>query len=312
VIGPVPSMPAFLSRLPDKLALYETDAYFRDGFEDLTMVAGDSAEEFCHVHALLMLKPDAVVTRRLAPALRWVLANGFAITGATTVTMNRHSIRALWHYGLGAASRDRRDTADLYMTATDCLLVVLSRHHPAEPATVIFNRAKGPADPADCHEGQLRHDLGSFNYQLNLVHAADEAADLVRELAVLCDHDTRLALYRDALAGRDATARAYALASRLEAAVPEANLDLDHALADLATDLTRVPAGTPRSPVAAMRSLLSRIRSGRSRDWRSLLGLADDCGIPVDRWQRIVLATHLLDPYLPGVTSLLPDASASG
>ncbi|MDN3358621.1 nucleoside-diphosphate kinase [Actinomadura sp. DC4] len=303
--GPVP---AFLSSLPDKLALYETDAYFLDGFEDLTTAAGDSAWELCHAHALLLLKPDAVVTRRLAPALRWVLANGFSITGATIVTMDRHSVRALWHYGLGAASRDRRDAADLYMTATDCLLVVLARHSPGEAATVTFNRVKGPADPADCRQGQLRHDLGGFNYQLNLVHAADEPADLVRELAVLCDHDTRMALYRDALAGRDATASAHALAARLEAAAPPADLDLDRTLADLA----RAPAGGPRSSAAAMRSLLSRIRSGRSRDWRSLLGLADDCGIAVSRWQRIVLATYLLDPYLPGVSSLLPDASASG
>jgi nucleoside diphosphate kinase len=300
VLGPAP---AFLSRLPAKLALYETDAYFRDGLEDLTAAAGDAAREFCHGHALLMLKPDAVVTRRLAPALRWVRANGFAITGATTVTMDRHSVRALWHYGLGAASRDRRDAADLYMTATDCLLVILARQDTDEAATVVLNRVKGPADPADCHEGQLRHDLGGFNYQLNLVHAADEPADLVREVGVLCDHDTRMALYHDALAGRDATARAFALASRLESAAPAANLELDRTLADLA----RRAEGAP-----AMRSLLSRIRAGRSRDWRSLLRLADDRGIPVDRWQRIVLATHLLDPHLPGVTSLLPDASAEG
>lgn len=310
MIGSAPAIPAFLSGLPDKLALYGTDVHFREGFEDLTTAAaGDSVEEFCHTHALLMLKPDAVVTRRLVPALRWVLARGFSITGAVTVTMNRHSIRALWHYGLGAASRDRRDAADLYMTATDCLLVILARQGPAEAATVVFNRIKGPANPADCHRGQLRHDLGGFNYQLNLVHAADEPADLVREMGVLCDHGTRMALYRDALAGRDATARAHALAGRLEAAAPAVNPDLDHTLADLATALAQAPDGVP---TAAMRSLLSRIRSGRSRDWRSLVGLAEDCGIPVDRWQRIVLATHLLDPYLPGVTSLLPDASACG
>jgi nucleoside diphosphate kinase len=312
VIAPAPPMPAFLSGLPDKLALYRTDAYFHEGFEDLTTAAGASAEEFCRSHALLLLKPDAVATRRLVPALRWVLASGFSITGATTVTMNRHSIRALWHYGLGAASRDRRDAADLYMTATDCLLVVLARHRPAEAATVTFNRVKGPADPAHCHEGQLRHDLGSLNYQLNLVHAADEPADLVREMGVLCDHETRMALYRDALAGRNAVAGAHTLAGELEAAAPAANLELDRTLADLATHLAHAPAGDPRSPGAAMRSLLSRVRSGRSRDWRALLGLADDCGIPVSRWQRVVLATHLLDPYLPGVTSLLPDASAGG
>lgn len=129
---------------------------------------------------MLLLKPDAVVTRRLAEILRWITARGFAITGVVTVTMDRHAIRALWQYGWNAASRDRRDAADLYVTAGDCLLVVLARPGRREPATLALSRAKGPADVTRCRPGQLRELL---NFQLNLVHTADEPADLLRELA---------------------------------------------------------------------------------------------------------------------------------
>ncbi|MDG4831890.1 nucleoside-diphosphate kinase [Solwaraspora sp. WMMD1047] len=301
-------IPAYLSTLPRKRLLYAVDTYFREGFEDLTQVA-DSAERFCHDHALLLLKPDAVVGRRLGAALRWVIANGFTIVWADAVTIDRHGIRALWQYGLNAASRDRRDAADLYVTASECLLVILAMPGRSRAATLLLSEAKGPADPVGCRPGQLRYDVGSVNYQLNLVHTADEPADLLRELAVLCDHETRLALYRRALAAADRSAEAFDLVRRLEAATPAVRLDIEPTLDELAA-AARAAADAP-DPLPHLLALIARIRAGQSRDWRRLLRLARECGVPVSRWQRIVLATHLLDPYLPGIDSLLPDVSST-
>mgnify|MGYP001325575573 CR=1 FL=1 len=306
-------IPTFLSTMPRKRSLYVADTYFRESFEDLVAVGGGHIERFCHDHALLLLKPDAVVTHRLGAVLRWVLAGGFGIVWARTVSLGRHGIRALWQYGLNAASRDRRDAADLYVTAGECLLVLLALPGRPESASAVLSALKGPADPHRCRPGHLRHDVGSFNYQLNLVHAADEPADLLRELGVLCDHETRSALYRRMLTAAagpvpDARAEAFALAARLEAATPRVDLELDRTLCDLAAAVDERPeAGSPAGELLA---LLGRIRARMSRDWREVLRLAESSGVPVSRWQRIVLATHLLDPYLPGATSLLPDSSA--
>ncbi|MFC4588752.1 nucleoside-diphosphate kinase [Sphaerisporangium corydalis] len=356
-----PWVPAHLSRLVEKRALYAVDTYFRESLEDLTATAAlvsadsvasaDSVERFCRDHALLLLKPDAVATRRLGQALRWVTTRGFSIVGAATVTMNRHAIRALWQYGLNAATRDRRDAADLYVTASDCMLVLLALPGRPEPATLVLSRLKGPADPADCGPGQLRHELGAVNYQLNLVHTADEPADLVRELGVLCDHETRTTLYRRAFTLRDATSDAqgtadtasaahimadaasdahimadaasaahvmadaasdaYAMAERLEAATPAADLSLDRTLEHLAGLAATVRRTDPdrRSRSRELSALITRVREGRSRDWRRLLALAGEAGVPVTRWQRVILATYLLDPHVPGAAGLLPDAS---
>lgn len=314
-----PEIPTYLSRLPQKRLLYAVDTYFRESFEDLTRVADLSTERFCHDHALLLLKPDAVVARRLGAVLRWVIASGFTIVCADVVTIDRHGIRALWQYGLNAASRDRRDAADLYVTASDCLLLILALPGRPRAATLVLSEAKGPADPVGCRPGQLRHDIGSFNYQLNLVHTADEPADLLRELAVLCDHETRLTLYRRTLAGRDHTAEAFALVRRLEEATPAVDLRIERTLDDLASAAVGIathPAGKarigdPPGPWPELMALIGCIRAGESRDWRRLVRLAEECGVPVSRWQRIVLATHLLDPYVPGATSLLPDSSST-
>nr|MDT0659627.1 nucleoside-diphosphate kinase [Micromonospora sp. DSM 115978] len=304
-------IPAYLSTLPRKRLLYAADTYFREGYEDLTQVAARGTERFCHDHALLLLKPDAVVARRLGAVLRWVIANGFTIVWADAVTIDRHGIRALWQYGLNAASRDRRDAADLYVTASECLLVVLASPGGPRAATLQLSEAKGPADPVGCRPGQLRYDVGSVNYQLNLVHTADEPADLLRELAVLCDHETRLALYRNTLAAADRSAEAFDLVRRLEAATPAVELGIEATLDDLAEAAVRTAVGDPPGPWSQFFALLGRVRVGQSRDWRTLLRLARECGIPVSRWQCIILATHLLDPYLPGVDSMLPDASST-
>ncbi|GIG92943.1 nucleoside-diphosphate kinase [Plantactinospora endophytica] len=308
-------IPAFLSTLPRKRSLYAVDTYFRESFEDLVAVGGGRIEEFCHDHALLLLKPDAVVSRRLGPVLRWVLAYGFSIVWAATVTIDRHGVRALWQYGLNAASRDRRDAADLYVTACECLLLLLALPGRPEPASLVLSAAKGPADPVRCRPGQLRYDVGSFNYQLNLVHAADEPADLLRELAVLCTHETRAGLFRrlggSAGPAPDGRSEAFALADRLEAATPEVDLELDRTLGELEeVARTRRPDASGRA-TGELVSLIARIRARCSTDWRTVLRLAESTGVPVSRWQRIVLATHLLDPYVPGATSLLPDTSTA-
>lgn len=305
-------IPAFLSRLPRKRSLYAVDTYFRESFEDLAAIGGGRIEQFCHDHALLLVKPDAVVTRRLGTVLRWVLGYGFSIVWAATVTIDRHGVRALWQYGLNAASRDRRDAADLYVTACECLLLLLALPGRTEPASLVLSAVKGPADPVRCRPGQLRYDVGSFNYQLNLVHAADEPADLLRELAVLCNHDTRAALYRRTLehpVAPDGRSEAFALVDRLEAATPEVDLELDRTLRELAevAETRRDGSGTAAGELV---SLIGRVRGRCSRDWRGLVRLAESSGVPVSRWQRIVLATHLLDPYVPGTTSLLPDSSS--
>ena len=150
---PSQTIPQFLTELPAKRALYTTDIYFQESYQDLVVVAGDSLEKFCRNHALLLLKPDAIVTRKTRKILRWVIENGFRITGAVSVALNRHAVRGLWQYVLNTASRDHINAVDLHITAGECLLFILANPEQGEPATLALTRAKGPASPAACRPG---------------------------------------------------------------------------------------------------------------------------------------------------------------
>jgi nucleoside diphosphate kinase len=296
--------PRSLTTDPEKGRLYGVDVYFREGWEDLLRALGELAPDFCRRQATVLCKPDAVVAHKLLATLRWLEDQGYELVEARRLRLDRHGIRALWQYGWNSASRDRRDAADLYMTTTDCLLVLVARSRRPWPATVVLSTAKGPARPQQCRPGQLRRDLGSHNYQLNFVHTPDEPADMIRELAVLGDVEQRTASYEAARAGRRQRAEVYALAAAMEAEHPVQHLGFAAVLSAVESAAAAAAASPP------LRTLFAAIRDGRSRDWRELLRLLDDSGVEVTRWQRIVLATQLLNPDRPGAGPLLRDMSA--
>lgn len=287
------------------------DTYFRDSWEDLTGVAGKDAVSVAGAHALLLLKPDAVVRGRLCTALDWLAARGWRTAYAQRFRVNRWAIRAFWHYQWNTASRDRREMADLYMTATDSLLLVLRAPGADEWATTTLTRHKGTSDPARCRPGQLRHALGTLNQQLNLVHSADEPVDLVREIGICCTGAERALAYRAMVAGTDGERPARRLARTLEAEYERVDLSLAGTVARLHARVDgAVRAGSRHGDRDRLRRRLADVRDGRSTGWRSVTVLAERSGVALTRWDRVVLGTYLLDPTLPGVVPLVPDASA--
>lgn len=304
-------LPERLTRLESKQVLYAVDTYFRETWEDLRQVAGDRALELCERHALLLLKPDAVVRHRLHAALDWLEEHELQVVGALRVHVHRWAVRALWQYQWNAATRDRRDVADLYMPACDSLLLLVRAPNGEPPATLALTLMKGPAEPAGCRPGQLRYTLGTYNQQLNLVHTADEPADLVRELGICSDGPTRLRLLSAVLQARPAAGKARRLASDLEAEQAPRDLTLTGAVSALHAALASRPLRRGHRAAEALRARLDAVLAGTSRDWRGVVALAEGCGLHVSDWQRVVLGTYLLEPSIKGVETVIPDASTS-
>ena len=290
-----------------KRRLYAVDSYFRDSWEDLRQVAGEDAVSLASRHALLLLKPDAVVRRRLSGALEWLTARGWRVVHANRFRVNRWAVRALWQYQWNTATRDRRDIADLYMPATDSLVLLLRAPTVAEWACSTLTRVKGGSDPAGCRPGDLRYVLGTLNQQLNLVHSADEPADLVREIGVCWTAAERAEVYEGIAGGVDVAAKARSLAAELESEHARLDLSLSATVTGL---LRRIDARTDgRDGARDLRRRLVGILADEPSAWRDVVALADQYGVPLSRWERVVLGTFLLVPTLDGVVPLVPDAS---
>ncbi|MGC9665090.1 AfsA-related hotdog domain-containing protein [Planosporangium sp. 12N6] len=303
ILGPAHAapVPESLSVSAAKRALFAVDSYFRDSWEDLCELPADDVDRILRHHALLLLKPDAVVGRRLETAAGWLARQG-TVVAAERVRLDRHTIRAMWQYQWNVASRDRRDLADLLCHGDgDSLLLVVRMPPDTRPATARLSAAKGPADPARRTPGQLRHLLGNENFLLNFVHAADEPADLVREIGVLFDAPERRRLYRQLRRGADATAAVETAVRDLYERTPARDLTLSGLLSRQyrRLDGRRGPA------VRELAAALSATDAGLNADWRGLCALAERAGAPFDAWDRVVLGTHLMVASEPGTVPIL-------
>jgi nucleoside diphosphate kinase len=273
-----------------------TDVYVDDCVEQFTWLDTDPSA-FSRTHALVLLKPDAVVARRLLPAIEWLSHNGFLVVGAERVSLDRHVIRAVWQLPWRTATWQRRRLADLLATATDSLvLLVRNDASGAIPATVKLTRMKGSSDPGRREPGQLRHVLGAPSFLLNMAHTADEPSDVLRELAIHFDAENLRRVLRDALTGADRTDRAEQLAIELYAEFPQRCLDLTERTSDLLSEVDGLLARGTLEPgaSAALRDVAGPVNGDLRSAVASLLLWAWRHGVELDLWNVVVVGSAVL------------------
>nr|WP_315463263.1 nucleoside-diphosphate kinase [uncultured Rhodoferax sp.] len=302
-----PAMPAGLTQMPQKAVLYAIETYFWEGWEDLVRIAGDSAKALLSTHSLVLLKPDALCTRKIETILQWLEVNGFSIIDCMSVEVSSHQTRALWRYQWNTARRDRKEALDaLLAAAPSILLIIRSLQDVHLTAAQRFAQLKGPADAALQRPGDLRARLGTPTHLLNFVHSADEPSDVARELAILLPSAERRKVAQRMMQGDAIPAREVAnLVSHLYDQVPHRQLDLREALTRVEDAVgTAGSVSQPRRERIA--NLIDRIRREEVASWRELFALLDECDVPYEPWDRITIAAFLANVAHEGVDFLIP------
>ncbi|MEV0294034.1 nucleoside-diphosphate kinase [Nocardia sp. NPDC050710] len=271
-----------------KAEAYRGDTYVQESVEQLDRLGIDAAE-FAREHSLLLLKPDAIVARAIEPTLEWLGANGFRVVGAYRAPVDRHLARALWYFAWNIASPERRRLADLLVDISDALVLVVHAPDGDLPVPVRLTEAKGATDPRKRRPGELRYLLGRHNYLLNLVHSPDDPADVLRELAIYFDEQTRACLLAQAAGGADRTAEAALLAADLYEQAPAGSFDRTDALARIRRDLAALGVAVEAEPES-------------DADCARLLYSAWAAGYELDPWSVIVLGSYVL-PMRTGAQS---------
>ncbi|MGH9831189.1 MAG: nucleoside-diphosphate kinase, partial [Blastocatellia bacterium] len=179
-------IPEWVIRAGPKHDLYSTDTDFIESYEDLTTAVGQAAPSWLRDHTILVLKPDAIVGRRVTATFEWLEEAGFDIVLARAIHFDRHTIRALWLYQWNIATRARKELVDQLLTSCgSLLLLVRTESNPSFSAAEMLSTRKGPSSPERQRTGDLRHRLGGISPLLNFVHTADAPADVVREFGIL-------------------------------------------------------------------------------------------------------------------------------
>lgn len=288
---------AGLTGMPDKASLYAVDMYFREGWEDLVVAAGDAAAALAFRHALVLVKPEALVSRKLDAVLAWLTTHGFSVVAHAPVAVCHRQVQALWRYEWNSAPRIRRDaSAALFGASESCLLVVRSTQNAHVPAAKQL--------------GDLRARFAHTTPLLDFVHLTDDAADLVRELAVLLPQAHRTAIHARMRDGLDTPAgELRAMAARLCEGLPTHSLDLQEALQHIET-LIRASADMNIADRETATEICVRAGTGAAADWRVLFGLLDRWAIRYEPWDRLTIAAHTSNVSHPQLKALLPRAVA--
>ena len=305
-------LPIWLSRSAGKRMLYAADTYFVESFEDANQIGGENTRRSLETLAALTIKPDGLVARAADPTLAWLAVRGFSVIAALRVRFRRHVTRALWAYQLNAASRDRKELADLLLSASDSLFLLLRgpANSPA-PAAEVLGCAKGPPDPDSGHMGQLRKEIGAVGRLLSYVHAPDDTADLVREIGILFPAEVRRNLFAEAMSpSEEGSLSAAALARTLEATVPAVDLRLDRVLLTTREAINdRESAGADPERIGELRTLLSADRKMETISLAGLFRAMDRLELCVPWWTRLAVASYLTTMDTDGVKRLVSGAS---
>lgn len=272
---------------PVRRRTYPDDVYFREMAALLDGREAGETERTLGRTTFVMFKPDAVVGRRIEPALDLLAGHGFEPLGALEIQADARVCRELWRYQINAAPLAVIRVVDMILeSGPPCLFVPLrdtrGPQRTGMPAVERLSELKGSSKNRDTGGGSLRGALGCEVMCLNFVHAPDDPADLIREVGVLLSgrrRDEALTMMAgEPSAGR--TAEVTAAVRRLSAAHP-------------AHSLAPAPGSTPPPAAADPSVLLARVDE-----------LAEDVGgLPL--WDRIVIAAHLVDGLPSEGTALI-------
>ena len=199
----------WLTRDDRKRAVYLDDPYFWEGWASYH--AARPTDRALTRLTFLLVKPEAIAGRRVEPILEFVRSAGFLVIGTWPVRMGRHEARNLWRYSLNELPIAHIRALEMLVTAGQLFLVGLSLGRDAcldlvasgqVTAAELLSRAKGSTSRPEA-PGTLRQRLGCPALTLNFVHAPDEPADMLRELAVLGDANLQEQVIARLLAARD-------------------------------------------------------------------------------------------------------------
>jgi nucleoside diphosphate kinase len=194
------TVPPWLSRDPRKRIIYQDDLYFWDGWAAFaTARSGEPDEAVLRHLTFVLIKPEAVVGRRIDPILDFLCAKGFHVAGAWPIHLSRHAVRALWGYQINSTPVAWVHSLELGITSGELFIVGLTHaleHGEANTAAELLRLSKGTSSRPG--GDTLRDRLNCPARMLSFVHAPDEPADVIRELAVLSAGPDRIEHQQDA------------------------------------------------------------------------------------------------------------------
>jgi hypothetical protein len=175
-----------LTRLQEKVDAYRADPVARAAMAVAGGLGSDLLGRMWDL-ALVVVKPEALVSGRMDVVGRFLRAHSLAVVSSFDVELDAARSHALWSYPWVKATSDR---ICLHISMSEgkptrCLLVRREVSEADIPLVMWIAERKGSSNGGLRTAGQLRTELGMSNRMISFVHCSDEPADLLRDMYVL-------------------------------------------------------------------------------------------------------------------------------
>lgn len=275
-----------LTRMRSKAALYRCETYFREAMADVEAVLGAYTGPLLYRSALVIVKADGLLAGKQRVIHDFLLRHDLWPVAVRQIRFTRMLAREFWRYQLTLASLDRLAVNDWVLTAGPALLLLLRSGGEHDlPASVRLSALKGSANQSEQKPDSLRYLLGQPNRLVNFFHCADEPADIVRELGMLFDRQTRYALFGALAAGQLPPADAEVLETVLTDDAAPRGLDAAEAVRRIVAAVAACdPDQLDPAVRADLHTGLEGMRANRIIAWRPFEAALLASGAELDPW----------------------------
>jgi nucleoside diphosphate kinase len=276
VMGSIQSVGwSHLTRDGEKERLYAVDTHFREGLDEFEVHCGHDGRRVLHSAALVLIKPDALVTGNFETIVNFFASRGLTYVFADLVTFDRLTSRELWRYQHTLATPDRLAVEDIALTAGPSVLLLAS-YTGSVPATVYASELKGAAGVGKGSNRTLRSVLNRPNPLFSMLHTSDEPADLLRELSILLPPESRSAAWA-ALNGRADPVRVERVLGYAELEQGTLQIDLNASYSTVVTVLEALAqTHAHESKAQCALDMLRRSREGDRLEFRRFMSVISD------------------------------------
>jgi hypothetical protein len=223
--------------------------------------------------------------------------------------------RSMWAYQMTRASIGRLLVNDLILRGEGIALLLRRTTEAPVPAAVELSALKGPARMEEQRGDCLRRAIRQPNVIFSLIHAADEPADLVREIGILFGLRDRLEMAGAMASGVPSPAAGRLLdQTRHPRAVPRRTFDraASRDIVIAAVRETIDGAGSMQATqLEALRQGIEALRAGRRLPVPAFLRAVAAVDVSVDPWHLAVTLSEIIELDDPGASKVIDNVAIS-
>lgn len=185
-----------LTRDESKIVRYSEEFFFRESLLNWQMLVGESWAETCATCALVVVRPEAILEKKVDTVISSVERRGFLLVAIEGVNLSPLTSRVLWAHQWNITTLDRAVLVDYVNSAAKSVLMVFidTKAQSGLRGSTRLTYHKGTSLPHERRSNHIRSEIGAKNHIFCSIHAADEPIDVIREIGVLASRDQQASL----------------------------------------------------------------------------------------------------------------------